>query len=691
LIHSLFQRVSRKRRIIPAPPHDLPSVDEAMNALPFALAQPPDPQISIIIPAHNEPGQTVRCLLGLSRHQTRFPFEVIVVDDGSDEVSRAIVGRVAGTQIVRHDTRKGFVAACNAGAAQARGAFLLFVNNDTYVQPAWLDELAGTFSLFADAGAVGAALIFPDGRLQEAGSIVWNDGGALNIGRGQDPDDPDFCFARTVDYCSAACLMIRADMFRRLGGFDQRYEPAYYEDTDLCMRVREAGYSVYVQPLARIIHVEGATAGTDPRRGEKRFQAINQLKFHERWKERLGSAPRPTPFGTTQFRLPGQRRILIADHALPTPDQDAGSLILMEIVATLQRLGYLVSIAAQRHPHGRDEHVQRLERAGIGVVRAPHYRSVLEYISVHDGQIDLLLMVRHGVAEQILPHLAQLAVQPRTLLLSPELHFLRSQREAALNGDSNLDNWAIRERRWELAVIRQVDATITHSDVEMELLRAELPEKPIHLLPWIVPVHLVVPNFEVRRNLLFVGGFAHRPNVDAIVHFVHHVWPNLSRLLPGVTLRIVGSHLPPDVQRLAGGGIEAVGYVGDLRQELDRARICIAPLRWGAGFKGKVAAALAAGLPGVISPIAAEGMGLTDGKHCLVAELGPSFADSVERLYNSSELWHELSRNGLDLAAQRWSRDLADRTLATILQETRVAPSVVLSDMIETHARQAIG
>jgi GT2 family glycosyltransferase/glycosyltransferase involved in cell wall biosynthesis len=682
LIRYILRAHAAKRVVSRVTPCDLPRLDAELP--PFSVPAPRDPKISIVIPFHGEAALTLRCLYGLSRHETAHGFEVIAVDDGSDAAARQAVERVAGLRIVSHASAHGFVAACNAGAAAARGEFLLFLNNDTFPQPRLLDELVAAFAL-PQAGVVGAALIYPDGRLQEAGAIVWRDAQAFNIGRGQDPDDPDFCFAREVDYCSGACLMIRRELFSRLGGFDPRYAPAYYEDADLCFRVREAGQRVYVQPLARVVHVEGATAGSDPAQGIKRFQAVNRAKFAERWKERLRTAPEPVPFGTARFVLPGQRRILVVDHVVPATDEDAGSVILVETILLLHRLGYLVVLGAQRTPDRRDRKVLALERLGVEVIRAPYYRSVVEYISVHEGQLDLVFMVRHAIAEQILPQLDRLARTP-TILLNPDLHYLRTAREAAIHDDAGLAKRAASDKTHELAVMRRVDVTITLSDAELALLRAELPEKHVALLPWIVRPVAPAPGYAVRRNLIFFGSFMHPPNADAIVNFVQTLWPALRARLPGVALRIVGSHQGAEIARLAGSGIEVVGHVADLQAELDRARVAIAPLRWGAGFKGKVATAMASGLPNVVSPVAAEGMGIVDGETCLIAELGPDFVAGVERLYNSSELWRSLSTNGLRFAASHWSPQQAETRLIDMLQKARVAPTLALSDRIEAAA-----
>src|SRR5262249_30187437 len=149
---------------------------------------------------------------------------------------------------------------------------------------------ARTFDEVPDAGIVGSKLLFADGKLQEAGGIVWRMGDAWNWGRGADPGEPRFCFLRDVDYVSAAALMIPKDLFTELGGFDQHFAPAYYEDTDLCFRVTRSGRRVLFQPKSEVIHYEGISSGTDvTSRTAKRYQAINHRKFHERWRQRLAA------------------------------------------------------------------------------------------------------------------------------------------------------------------------------------------------------------------------------------------------------------------------------------------------------------------------------------------------------------------------------------------------------------------
>ena len=198
-------------------------------------------EISIIIPVFNQLHFTQACLASLQEHPDAERFEVIVVDDCSTDATSDVIGKIPGIVYLRNETNSGFMSSCNRGAEQARGSYLLFLNNDTTVTPGWLSALRETFENEPNAGLVGSKLVFPDGRLQEAGGIIWRDGSGWNRGKFGDPEKPEYNFLREVDYCSAACVMIPKSLFERVGGFDSKYSPAYYEDTDLAFKVRREG------------------------------------------------------------------------------------------------------------------------------------------------------------------------------------------------------------------------------------------------------------------------------------------------------------------------------------------------------------------------------------------------------------------------------------------------------------------
>ena len=218
---------------------------------------------------------------------------MIVVNDCSTDQSREYLEKIEGLRLVNNKRNLGFIYSCNTAAQIAKGQYLYFLNNDTEIMPNALESLLETFQLNERIGVVGSKLIYPTGALQEAGGIIWKDASGWNYGRNQNPYDPKFNFIRSVDYCSGASFLIKSEIFQQLGGFDERFSPAYYEDTDLCFSVRhQLGLEVIYQPKSVIVHHEGISSGTSLNSGVKRYQAINAKKFHAKWSQSLQLHPR---------------------------------------------------------------------------------------------------------------------------------------------------------------------------------------------------------------------------------------------------------------------------------------------------------------------------------------------------------------------------------------------------------------
>ncbi len=637
--------------------------------LPFSA----EPRVSIIIPVFNKWTYTAACLRSLAGSKGLPEVEVILVDDGSTDETAARAGNVRGLKYLRNSRNLGFVGSCNRGLEQAQGEFTVLLNNDTQVLDGWLDALLDTFEWFPDTGLAGAQLLYPDGSLQEAGGIIFKDGSGWNYGKHDDAAKPEYQYAREVDYCSGACIMLRTELFRTLGGFDARYAPAYYEDTDLAFRVREAGLKVRYQPAARIIHHEGITSGTDLNSGAKRYQEVNRGKFLQRWQEELKAYPEPivNPDDRREIRRARDHRlkgrVLVIDAYTPEPDQDSGSLRLRHVFDCLQQMGYGVTFFADNRGFA-GRYSEALQAAGVEVLYNPWIASLQDFFRERGPEFNHVMVSRHYVAANYLALVRKYCPKARFIFDTVDLHYLREERLAELENSLPLRRVAAQTRRSELSVIRQSDVTLVVSPVEQAVLRTEVPDARIEILSNIHHVAGSQAGFADRKDLFFVGGYQHPPNIDAALWFVNSIWPLVRERLPGVQFHLIGSKAPERIRSLQGDGVVFHGFVEELEPWLDGCRLAVAPLRYGAGVKGKVNMSMSRGQPVVATPTAVEGLHAVDGEDVLVAESPKDFAAAVVRLYQDQALWEKLSQGGLRNVQQHFSLDAAKTQLAALLE-----------------------
>jgi GT2 family glycosyltransferase len=681
---------------------DVAALGEARRVARFAVAQWDDhreftlewlsprlpasrPSVSILIPTFNGAPLVDGCLEALlPTLPISVDVEVLIVDDASRDDTRARVGawsardtRVRLLGLSSHN--EGFLRACIRGAAAARGDILVLLNNDTEPQQGWLEALLRTFAEHPDAGAVGGKLIYPDGRLQEAGSLVFADGSAANFGKGDLMiDAPIYNYVREVDYCSGALLATPRALFFQLGAFDARYVPMYYEDADYCFKVRAAGWRVYYQPESVVVHIEGATGGTDLRSGVKRYQLENQAKFYRAWHHLLQTYPdRPTDFDGSVFRALARRpresvkggrmrrAVLVCSPVLPEFDRESGSRRVLDHIEGLQGNGWTVTFAAQ-HGERRSRYARLLEQRGVETHCS--FAEIDELIST--GRFDLALLVFWHIGEALLPSVRRLSPQTRVVVDSVDLHFLRNIRRVRPRWDPRDSPWPDGalgdEMRRELAVYGSADAVLTVSEKEAKILG--------HVSGG--ALSLVVPDGEEsasstvpwpsRRGLVFVGNFRHPPNVEAVAYLCRQVLPSMD---PAVRMHhpayIVGNGLTDDIRSLAAGlhNVVMVGWVPSISPYLSHSRVVMAPLLHGAGTKRKVIQALMVGAPTVATSIAIEGLPVRHGEHLLVADEPRAFAAAVARLAIDDALCQSLTARGRAAVETLHSRSAASAAL----------------------------
>ena len=496
---------------------------------------------------------------------------------------------------------------------------------------------------------------------------------AGNYGRGDDAEKPEYLYTREVDYCSGACIMLKTALFHELGGFDTLYSPAYYEDTDLAFRVRAKGLKVRVQPRATIVHHEGITAGTDASSGTKRYQEINRNKFLERWQDELALQPLPpsdpndkrTLRKARDHRLQG--RILVIDAYTPEPDQDSGSLRLRYLLGCFDSLGYGVTFFADNRGHA-GRYTTDMQQAGIEVIYNPWLESLHNFFSERGSEFDFVMISRHYIAANYISLLERYCPHAKFILDTVDLHYLREERLAELENSLPLRRVAVQTRRYELAVIAAADATLVVSPVEKTVLEQDAPDANIHVITNVHEVHGSQRPWSERKDIFFVGGYQHPPNVDAAIWFVGSIWPLVRKQLPEIQFHLIGSKANERVSSLNGNGVQFHGFVKNLEPWLNRCRLAIAPLRYGAGVKGKVNMSMSYGQPVVATPAAVEGLFSRPGEDILVAQSEQEFAAQVVRLYQDEQLWNQISKAGLENVRKYFSVETAQRSLQGLLQ-----------------------
>ncbi|WP_339897203.1 glycosyltransferase [uncultured Gilvimarinus sp.] len=640
--------------------------EQPIARAPLTLTCSAQPVLSIVIPVYGQHETTYGCLKSIADNPPSVPFEVVIADDCSPEPAAEALAMVQGLRIWTAEQNQGFVGNMNSGAEFAAGKYLVLLNNDTVVSPGALDALIATFSQQDNVGLVGAKLLNRDGTLQEAGGIIWRDGSGWNYGRDQDADDPRFNYVRDVDYCSGAALAIKRELFLSLGGFDTYYAPAYYEDTDLAFRVRDKGLRVLYQPAAAIYHLEGISHGRDESSGVKAYQVTNGKKFFERWHGVLQNHADNGIDPDNQAHRNTRGNVLVIEACMITPDQDSGSIRMLNLLKLMKAEGYHVTFVADNLEY-RKKPVDDMQAAGIEVLHNQWAGSVRKVLRKRGADLTAILISRHYIASQYVTLARACAAEARLIFDTVDLHFVREEREFEVSGDTALKTQAAITKRKELDLINKCDVTLVVSEFEKTLLAEIAPEATVDIVSNIHSHCPERPGYEQREGILFVGGFRHPPNIDAVRWYAKEVLPFVAELLPGVTTSVIGSHMPDDIKALGSEHLIMHGFVEDIEPHLQGARISIAPLRYGAGVKGKVNEAMNYGIPVVATHCAVEGMHTVPGDDVMVAEDPREFAEAIAKVYQDASLWQRLSQGGIDNLDAHFSPQAAVPAVRRIL------------------------
>lgn len=638
------------------------------------------PQVSIIIPTYNNVGMTLRSINNIRTFPTKASYEIIVVDDKSSFLHRRRWKQKMGLKIVTTESNRGYLLACNEGISFSRGMFIVLLNNDTLVQAGWLDSLIDNFA-DPSVGLVGAKLIYPDGTLQEAGGIIFSDGTTANFGNRENPENPMYTYRREVDYCSGAAIAVRGHLIRQLGGYDTTYKNAYYEDTDLAMSIRSLGYKVLYEPQAQIIHFEHGSYNSNQMNQTLDLLRNNRRLFVEKWNGALASFQDRSDFLKSNFdsvsicQINTQAVIVIDDF--PRKNHDSGSLRLHHIIQYYHRKNLRVILISSKTSVEK-EYLDQYSKNGIQIIELdnPYLPQYLKFVS---NEVTFVHVSRVHYMRYFLKNLDQYLSEKPLIFDTVDLHFVREMRESRLKEFTPRRKLAQLEKskEEELHYIDIADISLVVSSAEQIYLSDLDLAENVEVLSNVHTQENHSVQSEKREGLIFVGNFEHRPNIDGLKWFLEDIYPIIQNEIGNVPLSIIGSPQPAYLEDSSRPEVKTTGWVPNISPYYSRAKVAIAPLRFGAGVKGKVGEAWKAGVPVVLTSIAAEGMHVISGQNALIADSEKAFAESVILLLQNDLVWQQLSREGKTHVNKHFGEDTFNSSMDNVLSRINNRSQVV--------------
>lgn len=619
--------------------------------------------VSIIIYAHNQFKLNVECIESIAKNTNDISYEVILVDDVSNDETSNIENYIGNLAVIRNTKNKGRLLNCNNAAKQVKSEYIFILNNNTQVQKGWLKESLELIQHDETIGLVGVKLLYPDGTLQQAGGILWQDGSSWSYGRGDDPNKPEYSYMRETDYISGAAMLVRKSVWDAIGGFDIRYEPVYCEDSDFAFEVRKRGYKVMYQPESMVVHFERQSTWTSLEKGVRCFQNVTSEKFLEKWKDILEKEHYPN--GQNVFCARGRGRdkktILVIDHSVPEFDKEAGSRTTYMYLKLFLQQGFNLVFMGENF-YQSEPYTSILQRLGVEVLYGHWYRkNYQKWMLDNKKNIDFVYLNRPHISEQYIDFIKN-ELDAKIIFYGHDLHYMREHFEHELTGDkirlASSKNW--KKREYDL--MKKCDVVYYPSILEeKEIKKTDDSINVKTIIPYVYDEYSKIAFLAaIRKDLLFVGGFTHRPNVDAMVWFVNNIFTHIINWDATIKLYIVGSNPTDEILSFKSENVVVTGFISEeeLQKYYKKCRVVIVPLRYGGGVKGKVVEALYYQMPIVTTDIGIEGIeGIDD--VVLVANNEDSFVNSIQEVYSEEQRLEELSYKAWEYVRNSFSLEKA--------------------------------
>ena len=599
------------------------------------------PRVSILLVLYNQAPLTFLCLQSVKRTVPDC-YELVIVDNNSDDQTGLLLERLDGVKIIKNDTNTGFVKAVNQGVNECSGRALLLLNNDAILHERAVDFALNRLDSSDDIGAVGGKILLLDGSLQEAGSQIFSDGSCAGYGRGDDPNKPEYQFCRDVDYCSGAFLLTSRELFVEMGKFDLDFAPAYYEESDFCLRLAKRNYRVVYEPKSVLTHYEFASSGGYDRAAQ--LQIAHKKIIQEKHSDLLIQKLKESALESRSVSR--GEKILFIDDRVPHAGLGSGYPRCKEIIMLLADGGFDITFYPLTRPTEDWEDVYATLPTNIEVMLDRGIDGLENFLFERMGYYDTIIIsrdhnmrffLRATVARQELIkgiriiYDAEAVVAPRRVL----------RRE--LLGEEVTEVEKKKLLKNEVSLATGADRVITVSEKEASYYQSYGFEATTVLGHSLNP-QPTPRDFSDRKDILFVGALRddESPNVDSLLWFCSDIFPVLLQRNKDLRLVVVGDSSAPSLDTVKHKNIDFLGRVEDLSDIYNQARIFVAPTRFAAGIPHKIHEAASRGVPTVATGLLTAQLGWSHEEELLSADNAEDFVCQCDRLLNEKDLWSSL-------------------------------------------------
>ena len=622
------------------------------------------PLVSIIIPESISLNITYNCINSILKEEQSLDYEIILINETlADEIKFLIKNYSQNhVKIFLHKAKEinNFLRNCNQAAKNSRGKYILFLRDNTKVYKNWLSFLLKEIKSNEKIGIVGSKLIYSNGTLLEAGGIMWNNGEYTNYGKGKSAYMPEYNYIKEVDFVSGVSFIIKKSVWQKIGGFDEKFIHKYYEDIDLSFTLRKNGYKILYQPQSLVEYYESISLRKN---NQSNMEKKCKKKFLEKWENELKIQLDQNNTFMARDRSINKSRILVVDRFVPNFDKDAGGRFCFMYLNIFKEIGLQVTFLGD-DPKIMEPYTSILQQNGIEVLYGNTYKKekLKSWLKDNLKYFRYIYLQRPGIAIKYI-YLIKNYSSAKIFYFAHDLHYIRLSREFKITHQIKLLKASRYMKRIEKKIFKKVDIIHIVGNYEYNILKKEYKNKIIRNIPLYIydkQPKMIEKNFLKRRNLIFVGGFLHSPNIDAILWFTKEIFPKIIKKFPDIILHLIGSKIPNIILKLKSKNIKIIGYLSDeeLHIMYQKCRLAIAPLRFGAGIKGKIVEAAYNQIPMVTTTIGGEGIDNSIG--AFIMEDNPEkMANLICQLYTDYSKLKQMSNNGKILIEKYFSKKKA--------------------------------